>query len=223
MQGDPAFAGMGSVSTWAYFDLVGLPFVTHHYVALAPRRAEDRPGRATIVFLHGGAGNFACYWYALSPLAREHGHMLVVPSFGFGDWHARGGMEAIGRVRSHAVDRLGADPSRLYLVALSNAGRGAMRLVARHPGLFRGVVLVSALVDDDPATDTAWTGLRVLVMHGAEDRRAPSRHARRNAAALDRAGARGEQVIVPGEDHFLLFSKRAMLLEKIARWVRASR
>ena len=224
MRDDLAFADMGSVLTWAYSDVFGASFPSDHYVALIPRPSDATRRTPGIVFLHGSAGNFSCYWYALAPLAREMGHAVVAPSFGFGNWHREGGSATIHRVTEHAQSRYGLGDRPLYLVALSNAGRGALRAVAQRPRLFRGVVLISAVLDDESiaqATDRrAWDHVSVLLIHGTDDRRIPARHAEQNLAVLRRSGARVTGEIVSGEDHFLLLSRRSWVLERIADWTR---
>jgi pimeloyl-ACP methyl ester carboxylesterase len=180
--------------------------------------------RATLVFLHGSGGNFASYWYVLADLARRHDVAVICPSFGLGNWQRPGGVAAVFRALDHATRRYDLDGRPTYLAALSNGGRGATRVMAHSKGRrFRGVVLLSAVLEAGPlgrgVRRGAWRGKRVLVIHGTRDRRIPWGHVRTRLRLL-RAGGAGVQVrAVRGEDHFLFFSRREQVIERVARWV----
>lgn len=217
---DPDFADLGSVLNGAYGELWGKSPDTGHYVAMVPANPA-----ATVVFLHGSGGNFASYWHVLSPLARDRGIAVVCPSFGFGNWHREGGVEAVLRATDHAVERYGLDPDRLYLAALSNGGRGATRVVKAHPRRFRGIVLLSAVLEHDTIREglwtNAWRGLPVLFIHGAADLRLPLSYTRERIDEIRRGGAHVTEMVLDGEDHFLLFSQRDAVVERIAGWIEA--
>ena len=130
--------------------------------AMLPPQSTTESG-VTIVFLHGSAGSFGCYSYALSPLVRESGYNVIVPSFGAGNWDRAGGADAILTAAADAVERFSLESTKVYLVALSNGGKGAARVLAQHPGAFRGVALLSAILEDEPvaagAARGAWAGI----------------------------------------------------------------
>jgi len=224
MARDPAFADMGSVMGFAYAELWGSAPKGGHYVAIAPGEAvAAKP--PTLVFLHGSGGNFASYWYVLSALTRERGIAVLCPTFGFGNWQKQGGVEAALAATDHAIERYGLDPKRVYLAVLSNGGRGATRVIAAYPGLFRGVVLISAVLEHRPiragVSKGAWRGLPILFIHGTDDLRIPIGHARDRVAELRDGGARVTEMVMDGEDHFLLFSQRQAVLDRLGAWIEA--
>ncbi|MBI3945509.1 MAG: prolyl oligopeptidase family serine peptidase [Armatimonadetes bacterium] len=225
MARDPAFRGIGSVMTWAYADAPGYPFERSHYAAIVPRRGGAC--RATLLFLHGSAGSFSIYWYALAPLARAHGIAVICPGFGFGEWQRPRGVETAMAALEDACRRYSLDPERVFLAALSNGGRGATRIVAAHPGRFRGVALISAVLEEEPVragvTEGAWRGLPVLVLHGSADDRVPWPETETLVGQARAGGASVSQRVFPGEDHFLFLSQREQVLSKVARWAAAER
>ncbi len=219
MAADPAFAEIGSVMGFAYAELRGGLFDVRHYLAMVPRKQTGKlPG---VVFLHGSAGNFACLWHALAPLARRHRLALICPSFGLGNWQRPGGTEAVRQAVLDACQRFAIDPENLTLMVLSNGGRGATRLVARHPGMFRRVVLISPVLERQPLREgqRAWRDLPVLWIHGAEDRRIPLRATRDRIRLIEQAGARLTRRVFTGQDHFLFFDRRDEILPLIAQWI----
>jgi alpha-beta hydrolase superfamily lysophospholipase len=226
MSSDPAFADMGSVLAWAYSSVLSHAPAIGHYVAIVPRREEGRSG-GFVVFLHGGAGNFSSLWYALAPLARDHGHTLLCPSFRFGNWHEEGGVETIQRTIKQARSRFVPTPPRQVIVALSDAGPGAMRFVEKQPTLVKAVILLSARFDSQElargASGGVWRDVPVLLVHGADDRRIPVRQARDAAGVLREAGADVTLLVLEGEDHSLFFSQRPRVLREIAVWLRDAR
>jgi pimeloyl-ACP methyl ester carboxylesterase len=186
---------------------------------------NDTTDRPLLLFLHGSGGNFAAYWYVFGDFARRRRLTALFPSFGLGNWHRPGGVAAAMGSAAHAA----ADPSvrgnGLYLIALSNGGRGATRIVAAQPGRFRGVVLLSAILEQRPIREGsrkgAWRDLPVLFIHGADDLRAPIGHTGDRIAEIRGGGAQLTEMVVEGEDHFLFFSKRQAVLHRIGKWVEA--
>lgn len=157
----------------------------------------------------------------MAPLTRVHRLAVVCPTFGAGNWHRRGGVEAVVRAVRDASRRFDLDPQRLTLVALSNGGRGATRVVARHPDLFARVVLISPVLEQQPlmAGAAAWRDRPVLWIHGARDRRIPLRATSERVALIEKHGGRVVRRVYPEEDHFLLFSRRTELPGLVASWI----
>lgn len=223
---DPAFARMGSVMHYGYGEMLGRAPKGGHFVGIAPRQAKhDRP--PLILFLHGSGGNFSVYWYALSPLAREDGYVVVCPSFGFGNWQRPDGVPTIAETIHHAMVRYAIHPKEIFLVALSNGGRGLTRVIKSHPGLFTGVVAISPVLERKPVEATlqsgAWHKMPVLLLHGAKDRRIPVRALSPALNTMKIKGARVTRKIDPEQDHYLMFSRRDWILEEIRRFVEKHR
>ena len=213
MNEDPAFRRLGSVMGYAYDDRD----VGHLYV-YAP---GDTKGRPVLLFLHGSAGSFKAYFHLFYELAKTLDMVLVCPSFGFGNWHNPGGMEAIDRAYEYAIDSLGGDRERVYVMALSNGGRGATRTLAFHPERYAGVVFVSSVMESEILGSALYDAKPVLVLHGAKDRRIPVSHAEWAVRILRETKARVSSRVWPQEDHFLLFSKETEVRDEIRRWMDA--
>lgn len=212
MNEDQAFPPLGSVMGFAYADRD----VGHLYVFAPPGGTSNRP---VLIFLHGSGGSFKAYFHIFYELAKGQNMVLVCPSFGFGNWHQAGGVEAIDRAYEYATGPLGGSPDRVYLAALSNGGRGATRALAAHPDRYAGVVFVSAVMEPLIIGSARHDGTPTLVFHGAKDRRIPMTYADLGIQALRSAGADVTVRVWPGEDHFLLFSQEPAVREEIVGWM----
>ena len=62
----------------------------------------------------GSAGSWKGYFALWCDLARRERFVLVQPSFGFGDWHRPGGLEAIEAARVYALAHEPVAPSRAF-------------------------------------------------------------------------------------------------------------
>ncbi len=222
MERDANFHALGSVMCWAYADRLHLPFDAGHYYLYVPRKPAAGP-RPAIVFLHGSAGNFKAYTWAWSRLAEQLGYVVIAPSYGMGDWRRPGAAPAALRALEHASQVTEIDERRVFLVGLSNGALGVCRLASHHPGRFRGLVLISPVMSGrivgDKAFHERWRGRGVLVLTGQADRRVPVSYVRRHAEAMKSGGVNVSQIVYPGEDHFLLFSKRRKVLEDVGAWL----
>jgi poly(3-hydroxybutyrate) depolymerase len=212
MEQDPAFRELGSAMSYAYADED-----SGHLYTYIPRSAPRiRP--PAVVFLHGSAGNFKGYLQVWKPIADSAGFVLVAPSFGFGNWHMPGGMEAIERARKHALDQLGADPKRVYLAGLSNGGRGVTRAIqSLVPGQtpWAGVILISAVMEKGVIRGaSAFRGLPVLVVFGKRDDRIPWSYVEGGLEALRGEGA-DLTLLTNEEDHFMFFSR----VDEVQGWI----
>lgn len=224
---DPAFRGMGSALGSCFRELVTLSVDGGHVIAVCPRTpAQGATPPRTLIFLHGSGGNFAVYWKALSPLALEHGIHLMFPTFGIGNWNRAGGVDAIISARRAACDRFALDPGRVFLAVLSNGGRGATRLLARGRGEFRGLALISAVLEEDPIAAAAAAGslrgLPVLFAHGHADDRVAFGRAEEAVRSMESAGALVTRHTYAGEDHFLLFSRLEDILRDLVSWMQSA-
>lgn len=218
MEADPAYRALGSAMNYAYDDIDS----GHLYEYVPPHAPSER--LPVLLFLHGSAGNFKVYFYLFRRFADAHRVILVLPSFGFGNWFNEGGVEAILRARRFAINDLPGDPARVFLAGLSNGGTGASRAAARTPSAFAGLIFLSAVMEravlGGDAFASGWKGRRVLVVHGETDDRLPQGHALAAVKTMRDAGVDLTVEMVPGEDHFLLFSRPDEVLASIAAFVR---
>lgn len=221
MERRPDYACLGSVLNYSYAELAGLEFDTgHFYQYLPPHHPGER--LPVIVFLHGSVGNFKVYLWLWQQFAEERKYIIVCPSFGFGNWERRGGVAAVRRVTRRALTELPGDPERVYLAGLSNGGRGVMRVAAAHPGDYRGLVFISAIIEREIVTARpfarGWRG-PILILHGTLDRRVPLAGTTDATAALSRNGQAVTTRFFASEDHFLFFSARQAVFSALDEWL----
>ncbi|MBB5393362.1 MULTISPECIES: PHB depolymerase family esterase [unclassified Herbaspirillum] len=156
---------------------------------LARAYFSERGGRGMpqplIIALHGSgsSGSLLARNTGLTEIAEAAGYMVAYPN-GTGltidarTWNSGG---CCGYAQMHKVDDVAfiralidklvseglADRSRVYVAGLSNGGMLAYRLAAEAPELFKGVAVVSAVLDVPPETVKA--GVPVLHIHGSDD------------------------------------------------------
>ncbi len=215
---DPSFRAMGSAMNESLFD-EDRGRIDVHVPPHAP--GERLPG---VVFLHGSAGSWKGYFRLWSQLADRERFVVVQPSFGFGDWQRPGGLAAIERAHRYLVERTPSDPNRVVLACLSNGGRGVTRTLVAGVEGYRGVVFVSAVIEprvlENPSWEARWRGRPMLVIHGANDDRIPTDYLDEGVGMLREAGVDVTERIVANEDHFLIFTRPALVFDEIARWMR---
>lgn len=214
---DPAFRALGS----ALGDAISDDDSGRMYAYEPPHAPGER--RPALLFLHGSAGSWKGYFHGQYTLARRRRMALAQPSFGFGNWNRRGGLEAIEQTRRWLVTRPWVDPERVYLVCLSNGGRGVTRVMQSGPARFRGVVFISAVVETDVIDaaqfDPTWRGVPVLTLHGADDDRIPRAYADAGVGALRDQGLSVRYTLLPHEDHYAIFTASARVLDAMDRWL----
>ncbi|MBP0600533.1 prolyl oligopeptidase family serine peptidase [Herbaspirillum sp. LeCh32-8] len=145
-------------------------------------QGEPKP---LLIALHasGSSGSLMARNTGLSEVAEAAGYMVVYPN-GTGlaidarTWNSGG---CCGYAQMHKVDDVAflralidklaadglADPKRVYIAGLSNGGMMAYRVAAEAPELFKGVAVVSAVLDIPP--EVVKTGVPVLHIHGSDD------------------------------------------------------
>jgi pimeloyl-ACP methyl ester carboxylesterase len=222
MERELNFRVLGSSMGWAYADLLGLPYNVGHYYLYVP---ENRPPGhlPAIVFLHGSYGNFKAYTWVWSKLAEELGFVILAPSFGIGNWRSPGGVESVSRAIQDAGSLIELDDRRIYLAGLSNGGLGISRLAAADRERYRGLIFISPVlateIVDGPGFQEAWAGRPVLILTGEADERIPLSYVQERVERLQEGGVAVQFIPYPGEDHFLFFSQRELILEDIAKWL----
>lgn len=222
MERDASFHALGSAMSWTYAEALGLPFDVGHYYLYVPR--EPAAGaRGAIVFLHGSAGNLKAYTWVWSRLAEQLGYVLIAPSYGMGDWRRPGAASAALRALDHASQVAEIDARRVFLAGLSNGGLGVCRLASDHPDRFRGLVLICPAMTLEIVGGKTfhehWRDRPVLMLAGQADRRIPVGYVRRHAEAMKSGGVNVSQIVYPGEDHFLMFSKYQEVLRDVGAWL----
>ncbi len=202
----------------ADYDVVTL--TTADGLSLTAWHAAAEPGRPTIVYLHGNAGNIAGRVPKLRPFRAAGLGVLLVGYRGYGGnpgTPSEAGLVADGAAGLAYLAEAGVPPGRVVLFGESLGSAVAIRLAARHR--------VAALILEAPFTSIVDAGryhypllpvatlatnrfesirhiagvtAPVLIVHGARDRVVPVAQGRRLLAAAPEP-KRG--VFLPGAGH----------------------
>jgi len=222
MQTDPEFQNLGSALGMAYREVVRLEFRSgHYYVFVPPTQGDER--LPCLVFLHGLGGNNKAYFWVLSQLALHLKCVVLAPTFGIGNWDQDDSGAFIVDVVREALATLPLDAQRIFLLGYSNGAMGVTRAVVQAPTLFRGLVYVSAVTEDQlfstPEFSARVADRPMLFLHGGQDERIPQALIAGTVAALQRLGGDVQLKIYEDEDHFLLLARQEDVLGEIAEFV----
>ncbi len=186
-----------------------------------PRQPGERFG--LFVFLHGHGTNYLVLLHALRPLADRMRLVLVAPSFGYGNWEAPGGVEAIDRATRFGLAAFEVDPGRVFLAGLSQGGAGVGRAAAAAPDRYAGLVFLSATMEvsvlGSEAFATGWKGKPVLVIQGERDHNVTPRSVAAGVELMEAAGVKVTMHSDPESGHFLFFAMIDEVECHIAGWI----
>ncbi len=228
MEQDPAFHALGSNMRYAYAEFFPGNFDGGHLYVYTPPRPNSKVGDRlpVLLFLHGSMGNFKGYLWVLKSIADASGCAVVAPSFGLGNWNRDGGTAAIERARLWCATQQNLDPERIFLVCLSNGGRGLLRAAIQNPQGYKGLISISGYLERDLVESasflSAWRDRPVLVLQGEKDDRVLPTEVRRNVEIMNLGGIRVTTHFYPESDHFLFFSNRQEVKEAIGTWLRGT-
>ena len=102
-----------------------------------------------LIFLHGLGGNAKAPLWVLSRFAHEGKCVVVAPTFGMGNWDRPDGAELVVDVARQAIATLPVDPKRIFLMGYSNGAMGVTRAAVRLPELFKGLIYLSPVTEDE--------------------------------------------------------------------------
>lgn len=218
MERDPEFRALGSTMGSAYRELFHFDFHTGHYYVVLPEKTQGELFPC-LVFLHGMGGNMkACLW-VLSKLARDHGCVVIAPTFGFGNWDRPDGARLTVAVTREAMATLPIDRRQIFLMGYSNGAMGVTRAAVKEPKLYRGLIYLSPVTEDEFFSSSAFStrkrDRRILFIHGGCDKRIPRTFVEGTAATLKHLGHDVRIRVYEEEDHYLLFSRTDAVLEDI--------
>ncbi len=227
LEGDADFHALGSVMPHAYDEIWGLEHDHGHSFLYIPARLDRAKPQPVLVFLHGSGGNFKAYTWLLAQVAEELGMVVIVPSYGLGNWRA-GATEAV--VKAALADAAGVvaiDPQRRHLMGLSNGALGVSHAGSTMGDQFASLIFLSPVIDraatKSPVFLESWKDRPILMISGALDDRVPILYVTSMATILRDQGAQVKMTTVEGADHFMLFSHRQAVLREIAAWLRGVR
>lgn len=223
MDRDAEFHALGSVLGMGYREIVHMEFRTGHYYLSLP---ETTGGQRLpcLIFLHGVGGNMkSCLWV----LSRQSRCAVIAPTFGMGNWDSPDGAELVVDVAREAMGTLPIDPQRVFLMGYSNGAMGVTRAAVKAPELFKGLIYLSPITEDDlfatKEFSLAVRDRKILFLHGGRDERIPRSMVEGTAGFLKRLGFHVRLKVYDDEDHYLLFSRPEALLDDIRQWMSADR
>lgn len=167
--------------------------------------------RKQLLFLHGAMGNLQCYASYWQTFAEKHHYSVVCPGFGFGFWQRPGGMET-------AAASTRGEPG--LVIGLSNGAAGAVRLTLAHPELVDQLVLISPVLEPELVGSPEFArALKKppLILEGSEDRNVSPESVERGVQAMRQAGIKPVYQLLPGHDHFLMFTARDQVYQAILK------
>jgi hypothetical protein len=150
LEADEDFRALGSVLPEAYDEIWGQRFNHGHYFLYIPPRLDRKIPAPALVFLHGSGGNFKAYTWLLSKVADERGMVLIVPTFGMGNWDPQRSGPVVIAALEDAARAIPLDLSQVHLAGLSNGGLGVSHLAASEAGRrFRSFIFLSPVCDEN--------------------------------------------------------------------------
>jgi pimeloyl-ACP methyl ester carboxylesterase len=193
----------------------------HCYSYRPPTPGPD--GRyGVLVFMHGHGMNYLMVLHALRPLCDRLGVVLVSPTFGYGNWEAPGGAEAIERALRFALAAFPTDPRRVIAMGFSQGGAGVSRIGAACAAELAGLVFVSATMEqevlDSQAFAAGWRGKPVLVIQGERDHNVKPRTVTGAVETMQANGAKVTYHADPDAGHFLFFAQLDAVRAVVATW-----
>lgn len=216
------FDCLGSVMNQSYKDiLIGHPEIGHFYEYIPKQVSRER--MPVVIFLHGSLGNFKGFLWVWKRIADAQGIAIVAPTFGAGKWNTHDGEVAIELARRYCVANPRFDPDRIFLAGLSNGGRGVCLGAQRSPNTYQGLIFISPVLDTKLLlTDNfvkTWKDKPILILHGTSDNRIPIDYIDEAVDAMKGVGMQVESQIYEGQTHFLFFTFRKQIQERIGRWL----
>ena len=74
---------------------------------------------------------------------------MIAPTFGFGNWDKAGQRGVRRRRRPRSARHAPAGPQAVYLMGYSNGAMGVTRAAIQEPRLFRGLIYLSPVTEDE--------------------------------------------------------------------------
>lgn len=225
LEADADFHALGSVMPEVYDQVWGQRFDHGHYFLYVPPNLDRTTPAPALIFLHGSGGNFKAYTWELSKVADERAMILIVPSFGVGNWDAKHSASTVLAALNDAAKVVPINMSQVHLAGLSNGGLGVSFVAASEVGhQFRSLIFLSPVCDEVAlGSKEFWIQGRdkpVLIITGENDDRVPLPYVLSCAEIMKSAGARVSMSAYPDADHFLIFSHRDHFLEQLSEWLR---
>lgn len=222
LEKDIGFKSLGSVMGMAYCELFRMGFRTGHYYLFLPR-ASDQTRIPCLIYLHGMGGNRKSHFRVLSRISKRMRCAVIAPTFGLGNWEKAGGAQLVVDVAREARETLPIDPERLFLLGYSNGAKGVTRAVVKEPELFRGLIYLSPVTEDEffssPEFLLDHMSRKILFLHGGQDERIPRQLVSSTVGLLQQHGGDVRFKVYDDQDHSLILSQRQAVTDDIIEWM----
>ena len=223
MDRDAGFRDLGSALDTACLDLLHIKFPTGHYFVALPDRPATRSAAheqlPCLIFLHGMGGNAKVYIWLLSRLAREGKCVVIVPTFGLGNWDNPDGAAMVVAITREAVKTWPIDPHRIFLMGYSNGAMGATRAAVLRAELFQGLIYLSPVTEDELFSTKEFLSRsrdrKILFLCGGRDEQIPSSIVEATVACLKQRVSDVRMKVYDDEGHWLLFSQPKPVLDDV--------
>ncbi|MDZ4287617.1 MAG: prolyl oligopeptidase family serine peptidase [Prosthecobacter sp.] len=224
LEADPDFHALGSVLPHAYDELWGQRIDHGHYFLYVPKNLDRQKPAPALVFLHGSGGNFKAYTWLLAKVADERGLVLISPTYGFGNWQEPDTTKTVKAVLKDAAKLVQIDPAQRHLIGLSNGGLGLCQAGMEIGEQFRSLIFLSPVMDREamstPKFSRRWKDRPILILTGQTDDRVPLESVTAAATQMRKQGAQVTLESIPTADHFLLFTHRDQVLNRLSTWLK---
>ena len=158
----------------------------------------------------------------LSKLSKRNNCIVIAPTFGLGNWDKPGGAEFVVEVVREVIAAHPLDSENVFLMGYSNGAVGVTRAATREPELFKGLIYLSPIMEDEFSAgqlELAIRHCRFLFLHGGLDRRIPRSFVEGTVTSLERLECDVRLKIYDEEDHYLLFSPQEAVLREISEFM----
>ena len=219
------FNHLGSVLNLCYLDIFSGTCPIGHFYEYIPESEKPLP---VILFVHGSLGNFKGYLWCWKKFADQNNFAIIAPTFGSGNWNRKGGGDEILRAVKYCKSNSKLDSDNVYIVGLSNGGKGVSRVIASAPSSnFKGIIFISAVMEREIILSNAFIDKcknnNILVLHGNKDLRIPIEYIIPQVKKMNQRGANTTAKYFPNEDHFLMFSSWDEMSYDIEAWIKKTR
>jgi alpha-beta hydrolase superfamily lysophospholipase len=226
LEADRDFRTLGTVLPHAYDDL-WTDRVNHgHYFRYVPRQLSPSQPAPVLIFLHASGGNFKAYTWIFSRVADQLGMVLLVPSFGMGDWEEPGTSRTLRAVLEDVNSTIPMNRRQVHLVGLSNGGLGVCLAPIKMGEELTSLILLSPVLDKQAVRSAEFLTFGqthpIHILTGAKDRRVPLDQIQQLTDVLKSNRVELTLETLPDADHFMLFTHQDEVLSRVTNWLRQS-
>ncbi|HOD80554.1 MAG: Alpha/beta hydrolase family protein [Planctomycetes bacterium ADurb.Bin126] len=220
MAREETLGGVSSSLALSYAAAAGIDSLPSHYFLYVPRNRRPAP-MPVLVFLHDLPGNLKAHLWALSHLSEQVGCVVIAPTLA----GARGSGDQPRTVRTvmaaleDASKLVDVDAGRV-LLAGSGAGAASAAAVLRSAGDRFCALALIAPCPQEAGDLSPGRGRPLLLLCGQADSRLPAEQARQWAGQLRSSGLDVQDIHLPSQGRFLLFTAPNETVSALADWLR---